>query len=715
MKRRHPLVRVQHVFIRQRARRRAKQIPLSGADRALAPPDLLRGQIDEPAPGERVAKTGFTVRGWSTWGDQPAVAVVVRANGVTVGRAVLGSEERPDVAEATGLDDLVDSGWRVDADLSAFEAEDTVELSVAVWADAVVPPLELDRLCVVLHDEEPTLPLPDPAAFLSADFIGGLGVPAPDEPVSAVFRLEGWALHRSDPIEKIDVLINGRWVQRARLGITRPDVRNQYDLPDAIISGFECWVDLAAVSPPASLLKLQLVAWAGDAKPAVLIDRVLTVERAVEEPERTARDGILAERRHRLASSIGEPRSNDLDLVVFTHQLGYGGAQLWLDELLRKSGAGSRYACRVISPLDGPLRDSLERRGIPVHVTSEPSLDVVDGYEGRVTELTAVVAGGGHNVALVNTASAFVGADVSTRLAMPTVWAIHESLTPRVFLTAAFPNGMAAGVRGAAERALATSDALVFEAEATRQLYAASVGPDRSIVVPYGVDTGVINAFCRRVSRERARADTELPTDARVVLVMGTIEPRKAQTRIAQAFALVRGSHPDWILVFVGDSDTPYSDGLKEYLRNIGLEDCTRIVPVVEDTYPWYRAADLLLSLSDMESLPRSALEAMCFGLPVLSTSVFGLPELIEDGRTGFLFEPNDLGATTAALDSVLALGEAELAAVGEAGRRHVLQGYDSSGYVADFMTLFEGLMLNKEATPRQILMRPRGRSSQGK
>ena len=104
----------------------------------------------------------------------------------------------------------------------------------------------------------------------------------------------------------------------------------------------------------------------------------------------------------------------------------------------------------MISLLDGPLRDPLERRGISVHVTNRPPYDDVEGYEGRVTELTALVTGGGHNVALVNTAAALVGADVATRLAMPTVWAIHESLTPRVFLTAAYPEGMAPGVRDAA-------------------------------------------------------------------------------------------------------------------------------------------------------------------------------------------------------------------------------------------------------------------------
>jgi D-inositol-3-phosphate glycosyltransferase len=270
---------------------------------------------------------------------------------------------------------------------------------------------------------------------------------------------------------------------------------------------------------------------------------------------------------------------------------------------------------------------------------------------------------------------------------------------------------VAPAIRAAAEHALATADALVFEAEATRALYEPWSGPGRSIVVPYGVDTGAISAYRHRVSREQARTATGVQGDARMILVMGTVEPRKAQTRIAQAFGLVQAQFPDWDLVFVGGSDTLYSNGLEEYLREVGLDERVRVLPVVDDTYRWYRAADLLLSLSDLESLPRSALEAMGFGVPVLATSVFGLPDLIEDGRTGFLFEPNDLSAAVEALRRVLALGESELRAVGESGRRHVLDHYDSAGYVTDTMALLEGFLEDRQTTPREILLR-RGRRS---
>jgi len=664
-------------------------------------PLLLRGQVDEPAPGALVPRTQVTVRGWSAWGQQPALAAAVRVNGVLVGVAVVGSEPRPDVAEALTNPSLVGAGWRLEADLSGLGDQNIAELTVSIWADLAAPPVELDPIAIRLHDDPaPTVDESEPP-----EFTGYLDLPRPDDPVSPVaFRVEGWALHRTDPISSIDVLINGRRVGRARTGIVRPDVTTVHPQPEAGISGFEFWADLAVVPTTTSHLKLQLVARTSQGRPQVVLERTCAVADADVAVQRSSRDAVLEVRRRRIASLSSRPRVDGLDLVVFTHQLGYGGAQLWLDEVLGRSGAGTDFACTVIASGDGPLRDSLERRGIPVHVTPRCPVDDIEAYEGRITELTALVQSGGHNAALVNTVSCFIGADVTTRLGLPTVWAIHESLPPKVFLIAAHLERPDSAVWDAIKRGLASADALIFEAEATRQLYAPWAGADRAIVVPYGVDTRTIEAYCEQVSRAAARADSSIPDDAKVLLVMGTIEPRKAQTLIAQAFALIQGDYPNWTLVFVGDSETPYSAGLKDYLQLVGLEDHSRVVPVVEDTYRWYRAADVLLSASDMESLPRSALEAMCFGVPVLSTSVFGLPELLEDGTTGFLFEANDLDAAVAALRRVLGLDPAQLAAIGQNGRRLVVDRYDSAGYVADCMALLDGFSHDRELTPKEIL-----------
>ena len=115
----------------------------------------------------------------------------------------------------------------------------------------------------------------------------------------------------------------------------------------------------------------------------------------------------------------------------------------------------------------------------------------------------------------------------------------------------------------------------------------------------------------------------------RILLVVGTVEARKGQTLLAQAFQQIAGRHPDTALVFVGAGDTPYVLGLTEYLGLVGLNHQVRVEPVVADSNPWYRAADALVCASDVESMPRTVLEAMAFGLPVLSTAIFGLPELI--------------------------------------------------------------------------------------
>jgi D-inositol-3-phosphate glycosyltransferase len=158
------------------------------------------------------------------------------------------------------------------------------------------------------------------------------------------------------------------------------------------------------------------------------------------------------------------------------------------------------------------------------------------------------------------------------------------------------------------------------------------------------------------------------------------------------------------MLIFVGDTGTPYAEALDRFLARSGLGAQARLLPVVEDTYEWYRAADLLVCASDVESLPRSVLEAMAFGVPVLATEVFGLADLIDDAKTGYLFQPLDLNAAVTALRRVLDVEPAELAAVAEAGRNLVRRDYDSSGYAADVLALLHGLRQDPASFPDDIL-----------
>ena len=74
----------------------------------------------------------------------------------------------------------------------------------------------------------------------------------------------------------------------------------------------------------------------------------------------------------------------------------------------------------------------------------------------------------------------------------------------------------------------------------------------------------------------------------------------------------------------------------------------------VNEIEDYMQAADLGVVSSETESFCLSILEAMCFGCPSVSTRVGGIPEVIDDNRTGLLVSPGDAGAIAAAVQSLI-------------------------------------------------------------
>jgi hypothetical protein len=115
-----------------------------------------------------------------------------------------------------------------------------------------------------------------------------------------------------------------------------------------------------------------------------------------------------------------------------------------------------------------------------------------------------------------------------------------------------------------------------------------------------------------------------------------------------QLFKMFANDHTDVRLQIVGARYTrPYEI---EYLNQVkaAIGDDTRIelCDVTSDVNQYYRTADCLLFTSINEVTPMVISEAMSWGLPVLSTNIAGIPEMLTDGEEGFLFAPyDDVGA----------------------------------------------------------------------
>src|SRR5690606_13800803 len=94
-------------------------------------------------------------------------------------------------------------------------------------------------------------------------------------------------------------------------------------------------------------------------------------------------------------------------------------------------------------------------------------------------------------------------------------------------------------------------------------------------------------------------------------------------------------------LVLVGDG--PDRQAVERQTAEYGLSDVVDFVGAQHDVVPWLSAADLFLLPSAQESFGLAALEAMSCEVPVIASRVGGLTEVIQDGITGFVCDPDDV------------------------------------------------------------------------
>lgn len=541
-------------------------------------------------------------------------------------------------------------------------------------------------------------------------FTGSIDWPRSGEAVlPEPFAVSGWAMVPSGAASRVELRLSGTPVGRASLGMPRPDVARAMPHPEAGISGFEMFVDPASL--PGDELLLEAVAYDRDGSSAV-IDAVT----AFRLPKRGFEDfnGLAAGLRARV-SAIDRgpvagrirPRSGEpIRVLSFTHRLDEGGAQRYLFDLLRRLSAEPDLSFTVVTSHQGSYGPRLEALGIPVHMSPGGLAGGVAEYEGKVAEVAAWASGQGFDLVFANTLDSHLGVDLAARLGLPSIWAIHESFELPVWFTLNHGSRRAPQEypRQRAERALGSAAAVVFAADATRELYQPYGDPRRHVTLPYGVELDEIRRHRQGLDPTALRRERGISESATVVLCLGSIVPRKAQVVLANAFSRVASAHPDALLVLVGDQAGPYSEALKEYVERAGLGPRTRILPVDPDPYSWHQVADVFALASNVESSPLAVIEAMAFETPVVATRVFGLPELVEDGRTGYLCDPSEVTELARCLDRALVASSEERRSIGRAAGEHVRARHDPARYAARFRRLLDGVLEDPRALPGEML-----------
>lgn len=142
--------------------------------------------------------------------------------------------------------------------------------------------------------------------------------------------------------------------------------------------------------------------------------------------------------------------------------------------------------------------------------------------------------------------------------------------------------------------------------------------------------------------------------DERVVLAVGRLSLEKGHLDLITAFARLRNAHPDLVakLVIVGDGLE--RDRLEAAVSALGLSGRVIFTGQINNVRVFYAAADLLVLPSHSEGSPNVLLEAMAANLPVVTTSVGGVPEIVEDNKSALLVSAGDSAAMATAMASLL-------------------------------------------------------------
>jgi glycosyltransferase involved in cell wall biosynthesis len=157
------------------------------------------------------------------------------------------------------------------------------------------------------------------------------------------------------------------------------------------------------------------------------------------------------------------------------------------------------------------------------------------------------------------------------------------------------------------------------------------------------------------IGRERARDELGLPGDRRVALFLGLIRPYKGVDLLLEAAAALP-ENSDWLVVVAGEPWGDLGDGLERQAESLHLEQRVRfdLQWVPEGRVPTLlAAADLLVLPYRRGSQSAVAPMALAQGVPVLSTAVGGVPEIVLDGINGVIIPPGDPAAITDALQAL--------------------------------------------------------------
>ncbi len=163
------------------------------------------------------------------------------------------------------------------------------------------------------------------------------------------------------------------------------------------------------------------------------------------------------------------------------------------------------------------------------------------------------------------------------------------------------------------------------------------IKPEKIIHIPNGVDTNKFNIYKKEFGRKKFGFKKE----DFIIGIVARLDPIKNHKTLISAFKEIVTIHPNTNLVIVGDG--PLRNKLENQTYQLGINNKVIFMGERSDVPGILKTFDVFVLPSLNEGMSNTILEAMATGIPVIASNVGGNPELVIDGRTGFLFPSNDV------------------------------------------------------------------------
>ncbi len=190
------------------------------------------------------------------------------------------------------------------------------------------------------------------------------------------------------------------------------------------------------------------------------------------------------------------------------------------------------------------------------------------------------------------------------------------------------------------------------------------------------------------------RKNLGISREMQVILCAGRLSREKAQADLIKAASLMKRENFQNKLCFVVAGDGPDGPMLKEMARSLGVEGRFIFAGQIADLKPYYTLANLVVLPSHSEGSPNVLLEAMAAGLPIIATSVGGIPEIVENEKQALLVEKQNPRALAEAMERLL--NNADLRKRLAEASQQTVSAYSPTAYCDSILSLYKECLADR-------------------